>query len=227
MVPWWCNCSLSTMLFWSWFVTDPRTVRRWWRKMWIRWTVRRWCAEKNQNNKVTILTGFGAWWCNRSPAALSHRHRRRDSSHCLGSCLLGFHLGFLGNFEKVGKLPRLDKRIKDGISWFLSFRSKKCKIGFSYLCPRLYLTELKHLNLWLRRQPWCITSCTSCTQVVFNWYQPRSLEWKRGSQWRSRRRQCCFLGPEKCTFYYFLANFCKFARIAFLSGSKINQLFNV
>ena len=79
-------------------------------------------------------------------------------------------LGFLGNFKKVGKLARLDERIKDGISWLLSFRSKKCKIGFSYLCPRLYLTELKHLNLWLRRQPWCITSCTSCTQVVFNWY---------------------------------------------------------
>ena len=32
------------------------------------------------------------WWCNRSPAAHSHRHRRRNASNCLGSRLLRFHL---------------------------------------------------------------------------------------------------------------------------------------
>ena len=49
------------------------------------------------------------WWCNRSPAAHSHRHRRRNASNCLGSRLLRFHLMGRRNYQNKSQ-ERILKR---------------------------------------------------------------------------------------------------------------------
>ena len=130
---------------------------------------------------ATKTTRWQGRWCIRSPAAQSHRHRGRNSSNCLRSCFFCLHLAFFLEIKKKkrGKFERSDKRKKTTccqVCLFLSFWLKKFKIGF-YLCPRLNLAKLEHLNLIRGVMINMIRRKDSHTCLTSSQLEPVSFQW--------------------------------------------------